>query len=81
MTVDADAERGRRRTADALRRIYSNFEVRDIGAVAVAGPIDDVVAGLQDVIDAGAELVVLNPLFDDVEQLELLAAEVLPQLR
>ena len=81
VTVDADAERGRRRTADALARVYSNFGVRDIGAVAVAGPIDDVVAGLQDVIDAGAELVMLNPLFDDVEQLELLAAEVLPQLR
>jgi len=81
VTVDDDAERGRRRTADALERIYSNFGLRDIGAVAVTGPVDDVIAGLHDVIDAGAELVVLNPLFDDLEQLELLAAAVLPQLR
>ena len=81
VTVDDDADRGRRRTADALARVYSSFELRDIGAVAVTGPIADVIAGLQAVIDAGAELVMLNPLFDDLAQLELLAAEVLPQLR
>ena len=81
VTVDDDAERGRRRTAEALARIYRNFGLRDMGAVAVTGPIGDVVAGLQAVIDAGAELVMLNPLFDDLEQLERLAAEVLPQLR
>ena len=31
-------------------------------------------------IDAGAELVLLNPMFDDAEQLERLAAEVVPEL-
>jgi len=32
------------------------------------------------VIAAGAELVLLNPLFDDAEQMERLAGEVLPIL-
>jgi hypothetical protein len=32
------------------------------------------------VADAGAELILLNPLFDDAEQVERLAAEVVPQL-
>jgi hypothetical protein len=29
---------------------------------------------------AGAQLVMLNPVFDEVEQLEVLAAEVVPRL-
>jgi hypothetical protein len=32
------------------------------------------------VADAGAELILLNPLFDDAEQMERLAAEVIPHL-
>ena len=48
--------------------------------MSVTGTAGAVAAGLRDVIDAGAELVVLNPLFDDAEQLERLAAEVLPRL-
>jgi hypothetical protein len=35
---------------------------------------------VQDVVGAGAELILLNPLFDDQEQMERLAAEVVPQL-
>jgi hypothetical protein len=35
---------------------------------------------VQDVADAGAQLILLNPLFDDQEQMERLAAEVVPQL-
>jgi hypothetical protein len=38
------------------------------------------VRGLRDVAAAGAELILLNPLFDDAEQMERLAAEVVPQL-
>ena len=45
---------------------------------------DDVARGLKEVIDAGAETLLLNPLGLDVgenrEQMERLAAEVIPQL-
>jgi hypothetical protein len=37
-------------------------------------------AGVRAVADAGAELILLNPLVDDHEQLERLAAEVIPAL-
>jgi hypothetical protein len=50
----------------------------------VSGTVDDVAAGLCDVIDAGAETILLNPVGGDVaqdrEQMERLAAEVIPQL-
>jgi probable F420-dependent oxidoreductase len=80
VTVDDDAARGRERMSAALHRIYSYYLGDDLIDVAVVGGPDAVVAGLREVVAAGAELVVLNPLFDDHEQLERLAAEVLPHL-
>ncbi|GAA5012858.1 LLM class flavin-dependent oxidoreductase [Actinopolymorpha pittospori] len=78
--VDDDAARGRARMAAALNRLYGGRDLPDILSVAVYGPPDACVAGLRDVAEAGAELVLLNPLFDDAEQLERLATEVVPQL-
>lgn len=43
------------------------------------GP-EQVADGLRDVVAAGAEMIVLNPLWDFVEQLEMLAEEVIPLL-
>jgi probable F420-dependent oxidoreductase len=80
VTIDDDAQRARTRMADALDRVYRNFGLRDMAVVSVTGPPAAVVAGVQEVIDAGAELVMFNPLFDDLEQMERLAAEVIPAL-
>lgn len=50
------------------------------------GPVRlaDVARGLRQVIDAGAEMILLNPVGDNVaadrEQMERLAAEVIPRL-
>ena len=80
VTIDDDAERARARMGEALDRVYRNFGLRNMAVVSVTGPRDAVVAGAQEVIDAGAELVMFNPLFDDLEQMERLAAEVIPAL-
>jgi hypothetical protein len=45
-------------------------------AVAVYGPPDACVRGLRELTEAGAELILLNPVFDEVEQMERLVAEV-----
>ncbi|MGW5365731.1 hypothetical protein [Actinopolymorpha pittospori] len=75
-----NAGRGRARMAAALNRLYGGRDLPDILSVAVYGPPEACVAGLRDVAEAGAGLVLLNPLFDDAEQLERLATEVVPQL-
>jgi NAD(P)-dependent dehydrogenase (short-subunit alcohol dehydrogenase family) len=49
-------------------------------AVAVYGPPEACVRHLREVADAGAELILLNPLFDEAEQMERLVAEVVPKL-
>lgn len=63
--------------AEAERRIRDRFEVYskngDKGTeVSVYGTAEDVAAGIQEVIDLGAQLVVLNPLYDFVGQQEAL---------
>ena len=76
--VDDDAGRARRRVGAALDELYGFSGLRGIEAVAVAGTPDECVRGLREVADAGAGLILLNTLFDDAEQMERLAAEVVP---
>ena len=82
LTVDDDAARARERVLAGLRRIYG--EMPGVDAVPVSGTPGDVVRGLREVIDAGAEYLLLNPVGVDVpenrEQMERLAGEVIPQL-
>ena len=80
LAVDDDAARARQRIGDALHKLYGYFGLRDLVAVAVFGPPAACVQGLREVAEAGAEMILLNPLFDEAEQMERLAAEVVPQL-
>jgi alkanesulfonate monooxygenase SsuD/methylene tetrahydromethanopterin reductase-like flavin-dependent oxidoreductase (luciferase family) len=82
LMVDDDASRARERVIEGLRRIYGSMP--GVESVPVSGTPDDVVRGLRQVIDAGAQTLLLNPVGKDVaqnrEQMERLAAEVIPQL-
>jgi probable F420-dependent oxidoreductase len=80
IAVDDDAERARTRIDQALERFYGYFGLSGLGPVAVAGTPDDCIAGLWEVADAGAQTVLLNPLFDDLAQMERLASDVVPEL-
>jgi probable F420-dependent oxidoreductase len=75
--VDDDAARGRQRLEEALTRHYGRGGWSEH---ILAGPPETCIAGLRAVADAGAELILLNPLVDDAQQLERLAAEVIPAL-
>ena len=80
LCVDDDTERARLQVSKGLHEIYDYFGLPDLTAVAVYGPPAKVAEGVREVIAAGAELVLLNPLYDDAEQMERLATEVLPLL-
>jgi alkanesulfonate monooxygenase SsuD/methylene tetrahydromethanopterin reductase-like flavin-dependent oxidoreductase (luciferase family) len=83
LAVDDDAERARRQVLDGLRRLYGGMP--GIENVPVFGTPEDVVRGLRAVKDAGAEMILLNPLGanvdEDREQMERLAADVVSSLR
>jgi len=78
ITVDDDIARARDRARAGLCDIYG--PERDLTPVAVVGPPEQCVEGLREVVDLGAETLVLNPLDDDAAQLERLAGEVVPYL-
>jgi probable F420-dependent oxidoreductase len=75
--VDDDAARGRRLLEDALTRHYGRGGWSEH---IVAGPVVACTDGIHAVADAGAGLILLNPLVDEAQQLERLAAEVIPAL-
>jgi alkanesulfonate monooxygenase SsuD/methylene tetrahydromethanopterin reductase-like flavin-dependent oxidoreductase (luciferase family) len=75
--VDDDPARASERIETALARHYGRG---GWSAVAVSGPPPACAAALREVADAGAELILLNPLVDDAQQMERLAAEVTPEL-
>jgi probable F420-dependent oxidoreductase len=75
--VDDDPAQAVERLDAALARHYGRAGWSE---VIVAGSPADCVAGLQAVVDAGAEMILLNTLVDDTAQMERLAAEVMPGL-
>jgi probable F420-dependent oxidoreductase len=79
IAVDDDAERARRRVAASLVDLYGDFG-RRLEPAAIAGNPDACIEGVQQVANAGAELILFTPFFDEPEQMERLAAEVMPNL-
>ena len=77
--IDDDAERARDRMNAALAGIYGH-RVPAIEAAAVTGRAVDCARQASEVAAAGAELILFTALFDQREQMERLAAAVLPQL-
>jgi probable F420-dependent oxidoreductase len=73
--VEEDSALARRRLEDALKHHYGGG---DWSEQMLAGTVGECVEGIRAVADAGAELVLLNPLTDDQHQLERLALEVIP---
>jgi probable F420-dependent oxidoreductase len=80
IAVDDDAERARQRVADGLQRLYAQLGLSGLEAVAVFGPPDACVESMRLVAEAGAELILFTPFSDEAEQMERLAAEVIPRL-
>jgi alkanesulfonate monooxygenase SsuD/methylene tetrahydromethanopterin reductase-like flavin-dependent oxidoreductase (luciferase family) len=82
LMVDDDGARARERVLAGLRRTYGRMP--GIEDVPVCGTAEDVIRGLREVKQGGAELILLNPVGADVgedrDQLERLAADVLPHV-
>jgi probable F420-dependent oxidoreductase len=79
IAVDGDAGRARERINAELRHLYGHLPP-DTEVAAIAGTVDDVVRDLQHVIEAGAELILFTPMFDQAEHAELIATDIIPRL-
>ena len=79
IAIDEDAGRARTRMDAALEGIYGR-RVPAIEAAAITGTAANCVREVNHVAAAGAELILFTALFDQREQMEQLAAAVLPKL-
>jgi alkanesulfonate monooxygenase SsuD/methylene tetrahydromethanopterin reductase-like flavin-dependent oxidoreductase (luciferase family) len=84
LAVDADEKRAKKRLDEFFQARYPWQIERHPNYVAdtcVWGSPARIVEGLAEVVRLGAGMIVLNPLWDFVEQIEALAGEVVPALR
>ena len=79
LAVDRDRERAAKRLREWFGLFYGQADLAD--RVAVWGSAEECVERLREIVAAGARLLLLNPVFDMMEQMEILAGEVIPRLR
>ena len=78
LAVDNDKARGERRIMEWFAKRYKNA---DLGPkVSIWGSSAECTAKIQTLIDAGAQQIVFNPMFDEMEHLEICAKEIMPHL-
>lgn len=78
IAVDNDRERAERRLREWFAMRYKSA---DMGSrVSIWGSLNECIDKLGALVQAGAQHLMLNPVFDDLEHLELLAKEVMPKL-
>ena len=78
IAVDDDRDRAERRLREWFGARYRNA---DMGSrVSIWGSRAQCIDELAELVRAGAKHLLLNPVFDELEQLELLAREVMPHL-
>lgn len=78
IAVDEDRARAGKRLAEWFGAFYGRRELAE--QVSVWGGPEACAEGLRAVIAAGAGFLILNPVYDEAEQLERLAAAVAPRL-
>ena len=79
IAVDDNHERTRGRLREWFALFYRCADLAD--RVAVFGSAERCAESLSEVADAGAGMIILNPVFDHLTQLEALAHEVIPKVR
>jgi probable F420-dependent oxidoreductase len=79
IAVNRDRDKAGKVTREWFGLYYGRSEMAE--RVAVWGSAEECAEKLQEVVGAGARLLVLNPMFDMRDQLEILAGEVIPKVR
>ena len=79
LALDDDEDRAEGRLREWFGGWYRNADLAS--AVSVWCNPSRCVEGLSEVIEVGAQMLMLNPVFDHIDHLEALHREVIPQLR
>lgn len=78
LAIDNDKLRAERRLREWFGRRYKNA---DLGPrVSIWGSRDECMDKIREIVQAGARHIVFNPMFDEMEHLEICAKEIMPNL-
>jgi hypothetical protein len=78
MAVDNDERRGERRIREWFSRRYKNADLGPKGSIwGIAAKCTE---KIQEIVKAGAQQIVFNPMFEEMEHLEICAKEIMPHL-
>jgi probable F420-dependent oxidoreductase len=78
LAVDKDKVRAERRLREWFQRRYKNA---DLGPrVSIWGSREECTEKIRELVRAGAQHIVFNPMFDEMEHLEVCAKEIMPHL-
>jgi alkanesulfonate monooxygenase SsuD/methylene tetrahydromethanopterin reductase-like flavin-dependent oxidoreductase (luciferase family) len=78
LAVDDDKARAEQRLREWFGRRYKNA---DLGPrVSIWGSRDECTEKIQEIVRAGAQHIVFNPMFDEMEHLDICAKEIMPHL-
>ena len=78
LAVDNDKARAESRIREWFGRRYKNA---DLGPrVSIWGGAAECTEKIQEIVRAGAQFIVFNPMFDELEHLEICAREIMPNL-
>jgi probable F420-dependent oxidoreductase len=78
LAIDNDKARGERRIREWFSKRYKNA---DLGPkVSIWGSSAECTEQIQAIIKAGAQQIVFNPMFDEMEHLEICAKQIMPHL-
>ena len=78
LAVDDNRDRAEKRLREWFGARYKNADMAP--RVSIWGGVAEVVDKIGELVHAGAQHFLLNPVFDDLEHLERLASEVMPRL-
>ncbi len=78
IAVDRDKARAGKRLTEWFGAFYGKPQMAE--EVSVSGPPQECIEALKQVVAAGARMLMLNPVFDELEQLEVFASEIAPKL-
>ena len=78
IAIDPDRARAGKRLAEWFSAFYGRPQMAE--EVSVWGPPEECVERLREVMAAGARLLLLNPVFDEMEHLEQFASVIAPRL-
>lgn len=78
LAIDKDKTRAERRLREWFQKRYKNA---DLGPkVSIWGSAAECTEKIQEIVRAGAQQIVFNPMFDETEHLEICAKEIMPHL-